>query len=169
MSLDSILAHRLFLWITACDAWSLDVQHDEIRTTADTGTVGQLEVRAGRSTVLGGNETNFLLEVSEVWQPGRDPGGDRRLESEACHLVALSWHLQTGRDPAGRDAERLDVGVEDQTHPRVHRHPFGRPNTVRHPSEFPPPDAWLHNVNEILGGALADGLIRWSDVSDQED
>lgn len=85
----------------------------------------------------------------ENWEPGSDPLGDRRLDSQGCWWRLARWHLQDG--VGGTYAERLDViPTPDSDHPRIHSHPYGQPNDVRMPAELRPPRVWLSGVLDDL-------------------
>lgn len=167
MSLDSIVTARLFLWINACAAWGFD----EIQPPFDEFGLaerapGEVAFYANRDAIVEGRSLRVSLEA---WRPGDDPEGDHRLHAEGCHVSVLSWHLQVGAINGDRGAERLDIGPEDDTHPRIHRHPYGEPNDVRETAQLPPPEVWLHHANQALGGALDDRLQDWDDLADEEE
>jgi len=83
----------------------------------------------------------------------------------AANLEACSWHAQVGKSTGELGTERLDVvPVEDETHPRVHHHPYGQPNDVREPTGMAVPEGWLNQLNRILGNALADGEVLWDEL-----
>jgi hypothetical protein len=129
---------------------------------------GMVSFRAVRPRRPGDEGEAITLTVAELWHPGADPFGDRRLVYEGCFLSTLSWHIQVGESTGPRGAERLDIVSDpDDRHPRIHRHPYGRPNEVREPAELPPPDAWLYAVDRASGGLLADDLDTW-DPDEQE-
>jgi len=170
VSQHSIINTRLFLWINACEAWGFDeiVPLFDERGLAERAP-GEVSFCASRDAVIDGRSVRVTLSVSEAWLPGDDPEGDHRLRAEGCHVPRLNWHLQVGAIAGDRGAERLDVGPEDDKHPRIHRHPYGQPNEIREPTELPPPDAWLHHANQVLGEALDDGLQDWDDLADKEE
>jgi hypothetical protein len=169
MSLDSIVSTRLFLWSAACEAWDFEIDPPFTAETPGERVPGEVLFRAARSAVIDGESMEVSLTVAESWVESEHPGRDRRLEAEGCHLVAMSWHVQVGDDTGDRGAERFDVGEEDLVHPRIHRHPFGETNDRREPAELPPPDAGLHHVNDVLSGALDDGLQDWGALADEEE
>lgn len=145
----------------ACDAWGLEIAPPFTSESLSAVPEGVVEfVAAGPQTL----SPHISLTVSEFWLPGPDPQSDRRLEAEGCHLTALSWHIQIGKEGDAECAERLDVIEEaDADHPRIHRHPYGSPNDLRVAAELPPPAAWLHRANDATGGLLSAGLETWGD------
>jgi hypothetical protein len=170
VSRDSVVSTRLFLWFNACAAWGFEDPEppfDE-EGLAMNGP-GEVSFQAFRTAEIDGETVLVSLTVAEAWVHGGDPDGDYRLDAEGCHVPRLSWHVQLGDGTGDLGAERLDVGPEDDLHPRIHRHPFREPNDVREAAELPPPDAWLHQVNDAMGGILDDGLKDWDDLADEEE
>lgn len=155
----------------AAEIWDLKIdpplREDDLVDLAH----GTFTFRAKRPVTIEGVEADVLLEVSERWASGHDPLEDRRLEAEGCYLEVGKWLIQV---ESGGDlgAERLDVIPQpDDLHPRVHRHPYGRPNDTRvvvH--DLPVPDAWLSSVDTALGGALNDSdLADWEALPEEDE
>lgn len=166
---ESIVNTRLLQWLGACDAWGFEIVPPFTEESLRGLAPGEVAFRAERTAVIDGETVRVTLTVAETWRDGDDPHGDRRLEQEGCHLIACGWHVQVGETSGAFGAERLDVGDEDEAHPRIHRHPYGAANHVREPAELPPPDGWLHHVNDALGGLLDDGLQDWEELADEEE
>jgi hypothetical protein len=160
---------RRFQWLNACEAWGFELQPPFTADVLRDRAPGEVRFRATRAAVIGGDHVTLSLTVVESWHEGPAPDADHRLEQEGCHVASLGWHVQTESGADARGAERLDIGIQDDEHPRIHRHPYGEPNDHRIPAELPPPDAWLHGVNVTLGGLLDDGLQDWSELADEED
>ncbi len=155
MTLASISRTRLLLWRQACELWGFEIEPPLTRALLALLPLGQIALRAKRQMRVG-DEPPTTLSVIETWAVGPDPLGDHRVEREGCHLVVLSWHLQLGAGAGPEGAERLDVTpAPDETHPRIHRHPYGSPNAIRAADELPPPDAWLRGLDRRLGGTLS--------------
>jgi len=170
LSQHSIINTRLSKWLQASSVWGFAIEPPFEEETLSGLPAGVVRFRASRTAVVDGQETTVTLDVAEAWLAGDDPTGDRRLEAEGCHLGALEWHAQVGEDSSDRDAERLDViPEEDETHPRVHQHPYGEANDVRRAANLPEPIGWLSALNDRLQGALDDGLQAWGSLADEED
>ena len=162
------MSTRLFQWLGACDAWGFEIDPPFTAESLRDRAAGEVRFRATRAAVIEADPVTVTLDVIESWHEGNAPDGDRRLEHEGCHVASLGWHVQLGSETGARGAERLDVGLRDDQHPRIHRHPYGEPNNCRIPAELPPPDAWLHHVSDTLGGVLDDGLQDWKELADEE-
>lgn len=169
MSQHSIINTRLSKWLRACSVWGFDIQPPFEKETLSGLPVGVVLFRASRITVVDGEETTITLDVSEAWLEGNDPSGDWRLDDEGCHLGALEWHAQVGEDSGDQGGERLEVvPEEDDTHTRIHQHPYGEVNDVRLPANLAEPVGWLNALNARLHGALDDGLQAWGSLADEE-
>lgn len=157
MTQESIVRTRLALWYRACEFWHFLITPPLTRELLAAQLRGSVGFSASRTVRMSGSSRAATLTVVEIWLPGADPLDDRRLEREGCHVAGLSWHLQVDAQSGPSGADRLDV-VRDPaiSHPRIHHHPYGLPNHVRRPAELPPPQAWLHDVNRRLAGALAE-------------
>jgi hypothetical protein len=149
----------------ACEAWDFDMDPRFASDTLDAMPPGTLSFGATRTAVIDGVESTVKVDVVEVWREGADPEGDWRLELDGCHLEVCSWHAQVGTGTGAAGAERLDVvAVEDEAHPRIHRHPYGQHNEVREPTGMAVPDGWLNHLSRILNGALDDGDVPWDEL-----
>lgn len=145
----SVVLARLSSWYRACELWGFVIDPPLTAATLSHLDDGVVHFRAVRSVADG--PLTMTLTVVELWTPGSDPNGNHKLEADGCFVEALSWHLQVGGDAGDVGAERLDVVLHpDDLHPRVHRHPYGSPNSVRLPSRLPPPEQWLHRVGQAL-------------------
>lgn len=152
-----IKGERATQWHLACEAWDFDITPPFASGTLGDMAPGSLSFSATRKALICGVEVTVKLDIDEVWREGPDLSGDRRLELHDCHLEVCSWHAQVSRDSGAVGAERLDVvAVEDAAHPRIHRHPYGRPNDVREPTGMAVPDGWLNHLNRVLGDALGE-------------
>lgn len=157
MTRHSVVLARLASWYRACEVWDFNIDPSLTSSVLDELDEGVVQFCAARTARRRGEQVRVTLTVAERWAAGADPHGDRRLEAEGCFVEALAWHLQVGATSGDAGAERLDVTPEpDPVHPRVHRHPYGSENTVREPAELPPPQQWLHQLNQTLGGLLDD-------------
>lgn len=169
MSLDSVINHRLYLWRGACSAWGFD----DIRPPFTAAGQAMLEpglvaFQAFKTIQVDGSPVRISLTVTETWIPGTEPDGFWKLEAEGCHLRVASWHLQVGQETGAPGAERLDVVPNaDETHPKVHRHPYGEANDVRPEAELPPPEVWLQQADAATGG-LIDDLKPWTPEAEEE-
>lgn len=156
-----MVSQRFSAWMSACDVYGLALP--PVVTNAVTAGLppGLVRLRAARTVTVAGQDHEMTLDVAEVWLPGPDPLGERRLERGGCHLAAATWHAQVGLDTRDGDAaERLDVvPVPDPSHARVHRHPFGRVDF-----NLPVPDGWLHALDRTLGNALSLPGDLWDDL-----
>jgi hypothetical protein len=170
LTLTSVVRSRLAIWRQVCDAWGLEIIPPFTRAGLQRLPPGLIAFRAVGMVTTEEKEQTVSLSVVETWVPGFDELGDRRVEAEGCHVILLSWHLQIGPDTGASEAERLDVIPNpDPEHPRIHRHPYGAANALRQPADLPPPDAWLHQVDETLNCLLSDGLRGYVDEADELD
>lgn len=163
MTQASVVDTRFKLWWRACLTYGFNVRPPLTADMYARLPPGLVRVHAERQAMVDRARTSVTLDVDELWIAGNDLTTRADLTSEGCTVAALSWHIQIGRGTGPEGAERLDVvGCGDDTHPRVHRHPYGRENDVREPAHLPPPEQWLSFVDHILGGALADHLLAWN-------
>lgn len=156
MSWDHILDQRLADWDSACEAWGFDFDPRVTAGTLAASDEGLLLLRARRLAHVDGQDVSVTLDVREVWSvsPHEEDG---RLDRHDGSVTALRWHVQVGPDDENGDhAERLEVVVPDETHPRIHRHPYGWGNDQRVEDEFLHPDGFLFRLNTDLGGAFDD-------------
>lgn len=170
MSQDSIVGKRFFDWHNACLAFGFNIAPPLSASSLSSLAPGEVGFRATRQATVDGKPTTITLDVSELWLPGDDPTDAwKKLNAEGCHVSFLSWHAQVGMSSGARGAERLDVGEGFDEHPRIHRPPYGEENEVRLSAELAVPSGWLGQLNELLAGALDDGLQSWEELADEED
>jgi len=170
VSQQSIIDTRLWKWLQACAVFAFDIEPPFKEETLAGLPPGEVRFRASRNAVVDGEETTITLDVSESWLDGSDPKGDWRLDDEGCYLGALQWHAQVGAVSGDQGAVRLEVVPdEDETHTRIHQHPYGHVNDVRLPANLAEPVGWLSALNDRLHGALDDGLQAWGGLADEED
>jgi hypothetical protein len=167
MSQASIASTRHKLWLAATYLTDFSILPPFTARSLNDLAPGQVHFRAARTEGLEDRVGLVVLDVAELWLPGADPHGDRRLESEGCHVSALSWHLQVHGEPSDRSAERLDVvPTADPEHPRIHRHPYGEPNRVRVEANFDPPSVWLSLACSSLPGIRPDSVTWDQDLEE---
>lgn len=154
MTVQSITTRRLIAWQLDCEAEGFDIDPDLTGEVVSNLPPGEVSFHAARKVMLDGVEHVVTLDVKEVWIPGDRPDGDTQLNQEGCYLSASNWHLQFGPDTGALGAERLDVvPEEDDEHPRIHRHPYGKGKNCRPARlDFPVPFAWLNEIDERMGG-----------------
>jgi hypothetical protein len=155
MTVRSLLTHRTARWIGIF--WLHGYLIEQPGRTA--ARLGELSLRARRPAPYG--EVSAVLDVHELWVPGRDPDG-LRLEDEGCYTHRGSWNAQIG-GARPEDTERLDV---DRAKPRdllIHRHPFGQPNEVRERVRvLSAPERWMREIDELI-------FQRYLALHDEED
>jgi hypothetical protein len=143
MTVSSLLTHRTARWGEIFELHGYLVE----QPTSAAARLGELSLRARRPAPYG--DLSAVLDVRELWVPGRDPDG-LRLEAEGCYMHGGSWNAQIG---GGRpeDAERLDVDRAKQRDLMIHHHPYGQPNEVREQVRvLPAPERWVREIEEII-------------------
>ena len=142
MSRESIVKHRIGLWVPLLQAYGWEVD-----TLAAAGPHGRFEIQARRQY----SSTPLSATITEVWFHGRrDP--DRLFSSEqGCYLHSLTWHAQFGVSGHAEDALRYDVSRKKPPELMVHEHPIGKKNDVRERlPRLGTPEDWLVRVEEFL-------------------
>ncbi len=149
-----LLTNRIVRWCRVLDLYGYVVE----TPVHLSPRLEQLALRAHRPTLYG--DPSVLCDISELWHPGKDPD-ELGLEVEGHYLQGGSWNAQIGGDRP-EDAERLDVDRSKSGSLIVHRHPHGQLGAVREPIRFPPPERWLHDIEELV-------FERHTTIQDEQD
>lgn len=79
-------------------------------------------------------------------------------------------HFEVGARSGDHGSERLEVVPdENEKHPRIHQHPYGRVNDVRVAANLYEPIGWLSALNALVHGALDDDSEGWDNLAGEGD